>query len=272
VELLLARTDYAALEVLLMVPEGGGEEKAHPRVGDERVRLLLPRRDSQGDWRSSLPARINDAAAEARGDLLCVMAAPLQPACADWLKETAGHALRREVGAVGAKVVRADETIGHAGMILGAGGVAAPAHEGFLGKSFGQNARTRVIQNFSAVSAACLITRRAVFQEVGGFDAYNLPRRHWDLDYCLRVRERGYRVVWTPYAELQLKRAEAQKPARDGSSTPPPDRRPDDDYMVTRWRGILLNDPHYNPNLNLMRADFTPAFPPRSHKAWARNT
>lgn len=240
VEQLRARTDYTALEVLSIVSEGVEEEGA------------------------SLPARINDAAGEARGELLCVMASPLRPAGADWLKEMSGHALRREVGVVGAKVLRADETISHAGMILGAGGVAAPAHEGFLGKSFGHNARTRVIQNFSAVSAACLVTRRAVFEEVGGFDAYNLPRRHWDLDYCLRARERGYRVVWTPYAEFQLRPAEGRRHAGGVA--------PDDDYMKARWRDVLLNDPHYNPNLNVKRADFSPAIPPRFRKAWARSS
>jgi len=281
VELLLARTEYGDLEVLLVASEGDGEEAAFRRFGEGRVRLLRSGAGSQGDERSSPPARMNAAAAVARGELLCVMAAPLRPAGADWLREMAGHALRREVGAVGAKVLRADETIGHAGMILGAGGVAAPAHEGFLGKSFGHNARTRVIQNFSAVSADCLVTRREVFHELGGFDDRNLPRRHWDLDYCLRARERGYRVVWTPYAEFQnLRPAEGRKPigvtsstrARERESSHPRNPCADDDYMKARWRDVLLDDPHYNPNLSLKRADFSPAIPPRFRKAWARDS
>jgi GT2 family glycosyltransferase len=280
---LLTQTDYAALEVLLVAPEGDGGDVADRRFGDGRVRLIRPGSGSREAWSSSPPALINAAAAESRGELLCVMAAPLRPAGADWLRELAGHALRREVGAVGAKILRADGTISHAGMILGAGraGVAAPAHEGFLGKSFGHNARTRVIQNFSAVGAACLVTRRTVFEEAGGFDVHNLPRRHWDLDYCLRLGERGYRVLWTPYAEFQLPPTGEPKPAEGGgdastnargvSPSPAGTPCPDDDYMKTRWRDVLLSDPHYNPNLNLRRADFSPSIPPRFPKPWSPN-
>ncbi len=243
VELLRARTDYSNLEVLLITTEGADAEAT-----------------------SLLPARINDAAAGARGELLCVMAQPLEPAGAGWLAEMAGHALRREVGAVGAKVLNPDDTISHAGMILGAGGVAAPAHEGFIAKSPGRNGRTRVIQNFSAVSADCLVTRREVFEELGGFDARNLTRRHWDLDFCLRAGERGYRVVWTPYAELRRRPDEGARSMSEVNSSQAEATRADDVYMKARWRDVLLNDPFYNPNLSLARADFSLALPPRLRK------
>ena len=264
VELLLAQTDYADFEVLLIAREGFEEEAASLNLGDERVRLMRPLQDAQGDRRSPPPARINDAAAGARGELLCVMRRPLEPTGAGWLKEMAGHALRREVGAVGCKVLDFDDTVIHAGMILGAGGVAAPAHEGFVGKSPGRNARARVIQNFSAVSADCLVTRREVFKDVGGFDARHLPRRHWDVDYCLRARARGYRVVWTPYAELRRSRREGLALSQVEVA------RTDDDYMKARWPHLLSNDPHYNPNLSLERADFSPAVPPRFVRPWRR--
>ncbi|HEV2859954.1 MAG TPA: glycosyltransferase [Pyrinomonadaceae bacterium] len=229
VEALLARTDYEAVEVLLI---------------DEAT-----------------PALMNAAAAGARGELLCVMAEPLRPADGGWLWEMAGQALRHEIGVVGAKILRPDDTIGHAGLILGAGGVAAPAHEGFLGRSFGHNARTRVTQNFSAVSGACLVTRRAVFDEAGGFDASGLPRLYWDVDFCLRVRARGYRVLWTPYAELYETRAL--------NRTAAPPEGPEAARIKGRWGDLLADDPYYNPNLSLERADFAVAVPPRFEKPWA---
>ncbi|HLM59153.1 MAG TPA: hypothetical protein VK422_23815 [Pyrinomonadaceae bacterium] len=230
-EALLARTRYEAVEVSLI------EEAA--------------------------PALINAAAAGARGELLCVMAEPLRPADGGWLRELAGQALRREIGAVGAKILRPDDTISHAGLILGAGGVAAPAHEGFLGHSFGHNARTRVTQNFSAVSGACLVTRRAVFDEAGGLDAAGLPRLYWDVDFCLRVRRLGYRVLWTPYAELY------ETPGRARTAAPPEGQEEEAARIEGRWGEVLLNDPYYNPNLSLERAHFAVAVPPRFKKPWA---
>lgn len=229
VEELRARTRYEAVEVLAI------EEAA--------------------------PALINAAAAGARGELLCVMAERLRPADGGWLRELASQALRHEIGAVGAKILRPDDTISHAGLILGAGGVAAPAHEGFLGQSYGNNARTRVTQNFSAVSGACLVTRRAVFDEAGGLDAAGLPRLYWDVDFCLRVRRLGYRVLWTPYAELYEPPGRARTPA-------PPDG-PEAARVKGRWGEVLANDPYYNPNLSLERAHFAVAVPPRFPKPWA---
>jgi GT2 family glycosyltransferase len=126
--------------------------------------------------------------------------------------------------------------------------------------------RTRLHQNLSAVTAACLVIRRAVFAEVEGFDEAHLPVAFNDVDLCLRVEEKGYRNLWTPYAELY----HYESANRGYEDTPEKQRRfkREIDYMLHRWGDRLLNDPAYNANLTLERTDFSLAFPPRVQKPW----
>ena len=120
----------------------------------------------------------------------------------DWLREMVSQAMRLEVGVVGAKLLYPDNTVQHGGVLLGMGGVAG--HVGLRATQhdtgyFGSLALTR---DFSAVTGACLALRREVFDAVGGFDETNLAVTFNDVDLCLRIGERGWRVVWTPFAEL----------------------------------------------------------------------
>ena len=144
----------------------------------------------------------NDAARHARGEILLFLNDDTEAVNADWLERMLEHAIQPEVGAVGAKLYYGDGTIQHAGVVLGIGRLTGHYQKHFPGNSAGYGNRLVCIQNLSAVTGACLMIRKAVFKEAGNFDigfrvAYN------DIDLCLKVRRLGYRVIWTPHAELR---------------------------------------------------------------------
>src|SRR5207302_3273705 len=113
-----------------------------------------------------------------------------------------GHALRPAVGAVGAKLYYPDDRIQHAGVIVGSCGVAGHANLRRPRSDVGYFGRALLLHNLSCITAACLVMPKAVYVEVGGLDEKNLAVAFNDVDLCLRIRERGYLIVWTPYAEL----------------------------------------------------------------------
>ncbi len=252
----LERTDYPSLE--LIVVDNGSDETAtleFLRALRERPRCRVLRYDAPFNY----SAINNYAASEARGEVLAFLNNDIEAKDRAWLAEMAGHALRPAIGAVGAKLYYPDGSIQHAGVILGIGGVAGHAYMGQPGDHAGHCGRARHAQNLSAVTAACLVLRKAVFDEIGGFDDCNLPVAFNDVDVCLRLRERGYRVLWTPFAELY----HHHSATRGAEDTPDKEARfrAEVHYMKQRWAGILLNDPAYNPNLTLMRSDFSPGHP-----------
>jgi glycosyltransferase involved in cell wall biosynthesis len=179
----------------------------------------------------------------------------------DWLEEMVSHAMRPEIGCVGAKLYYPDDRIQHAGVILGIGGVAAHAWQTHPRGAAGQAHRNLLQQNLSAVTAACLVIRREIYEQVGGLEADKLKIAFNDVDFCLKVRAAGYRNFWTPYAELYHHES-ASRGAED--TLEKRDRfRLEVEYMTEKWGDALVNDPAYNPNLTLTINDFTLALPPR---------
>ena len=120
----------------------------------------------------------------------------------DWLSIMAEHVQRREVGAVGARLLSPDDTVQHAGMVVGVGDIAENAFHGFPADHPGVCRQLQITRNYTAVTAACLLTRRDVFEEVGGFDEERLPVNYNDVDLCLKMRRAGYLIVYTPFARL----------------------------------------------------------------------
>ena len=171
------------------------------------------------------------------------------------LEEMLMFAQRKDVGAVGAKLYYSDDTVQHAGVILGLGGTAGHAHKHFGRSHPGYMARASIVQNLTACTAACLMMRRDVFDEVGGLDesfevAFN------DVDLCMKIREKGYLVVFTPYAELY----HYESKSRGNDSTPEKLERfrGEIDRFKEKWQKQLDDgDPYYNPNLTLTRDDFS---------------
>lgn len=199
----------------------------------------------------------NYAVAEAAtGDYLLLLNNDTEVISPDWIEEMLMYAQRPDVGAVGAMLYYPDDTIQHAGVVLGLGGAAGHAFNRIRRGNKGYMGRLCYAQNYSAVTGACLLIRRAVWEEVGGLDeafAVNLN----DIDLCMRIRKAGYLVVWTPYAELY----HYESKSRGGNDTLEKKAGSTKEKLLftTRWSEAMeKGDPYYNPNLTLKRSDFSP--------------
>lgn len=213
---------------------------------------------------------MNNVAAEmARGTILGFINNDVELISSDWLLVATGLLARPEIGAVGARLRFANGMIQHAGVIVGTGGLAENAFQHVHVDDVGYFHRTRVAGNYSAVTAACLFCRRSDFLSVGGFDAANVPVAFNDVDFCLRLGERGQLIVWTPHIELF--HHESVSRGRDTSPEKRARAMKEEHYMRDRWARIAMRDPHYSPNLNLDGKPFTGlALPPR-HRWGNRN-
>jgi O-antigen biosynthesis protein len=163
----------------------------------------------------------------------------------DWLTIMAEHVQRPDVGAVGAQLLNPNNTIEHAGIVLGVNGIAQPAFRGLPADERQVSRQLQVTRNYSAVPAACMLTRRDVFQEVGGFDE-SLPDAFADIDICLKMRRADYLIVYTPFAKLYKHEPRADE-IDMGSEA----------IMRDRWPDVVQRDPYYNANLSRERADFS---------------
>jgi hypothetical protein len=146
-------------------------------------------------------------------------------------------------------------------VILGIGGVAGHWHRFAERDDPGYFGRAQLTQNFSAVTAACMLVPKAVFDLVGGFDEENLPVAFNDVDLCLRIGEAGYRIVWTPDATLH--HIESVSRGFEDTMEKRTRYRRECDYMRQKWGERLTSDPCYNPNLSLDQESPALAFPPR---------
>lgn len=252
VDALLKRTDYPDFEVLILDNQTTCLQTLRYMrevSKEDRVRVL------RWDFPFNYSAINNFGAGHATGEVVGLVNNDIEPINEDWLTEMVRHVIRPEVGCVGAKLYYPNDTIQHAGVILGMGGVAGHGHKYFDRRANGYFARLHLVQNVSAVTGACLLVRKAVFDQVGGLDQENLAVAFNDVDFCLKVREAGYRNVWTPFAEAY----HHESVSRGADDTPEKRKRHnrEADYMRQRWGAQLDNDPAYNPNLTLIHEDFS---------------
>lgn len=197
----------------------------------------------------------NFAAARAQGEYLLLLNNDVWMAGEDGIKELVAYGTRSDVGIVGARLFYPDDTIQHAGVIVGLGGVAGHAFLGMPREDPGYFCRAVCVQDYSAVTAACMLVRKEVFWEAGGMDT-ELQIAFNDTDFCLRVGELGYRIVYNPFSvwyhdESKTRGAEDTlgKVARFQQEIL---------YFQNRWKYFLeRGDPAYNPNLTLDRHDFS---------------
>lgn len=197
---------------------------------------------------------------EARGEYICLLNNDTAPLDGDWLHEMVALARRPDVGAVGAKLFYPDGRIQHAGVILGIG-FGAPAehpYNGEPGNTYGYWGRAQVAQELSAVTAACLLVRRTVYDEVGGLDEEAFAVSYNDIDFCLRIGAAGHRVLWTPFARLLHEAGASQR--TDVEKQVPAERHArfmrERQAMYERWLPRIAADPAYNRNLTSLANGF----------------
>ena len=201
-------------------------------------------------------ARINnDAVLRASGTILGFVNNDIQVMHPEWLGEMVSHVIRPNIGAVGARLLYPNGTVQHAGVILGIGGVADHMMKHISAQSLGYFCRAILPQNLSAVTAACMLVKREAFERVGGFDQDNFAVAYNDIDFCLRLRNAGYLITYTPYAEL----LHHESISRGYEDTPEKQARFQREYeaMRARWGTVLNLDPYYNRNCSTERADFS---------------
>ncbi|MBH3427766.1 glycosyltransferase [Pseudomonas alkylphenolica] len=238
-ESLLAQTTHGDYEVLLVEP--GGDDPLLldwlamvGQMGGGRFNIL---RFEPGHTRAAM---CNAAAHEAQGEYLLWLDAGSAVLDGDWLQVLLNHAQRPEVGAVGCKLVSRDSTVRQAALVLGLGGGVGRAFEGRSTQDAGYMGRLGLEQDCSAVGGECLMVRRSLFIESGGFEIDPLFSRWVAVDLCLKLLQAGYLNVWTPHARLLL---EATQDAPAGTDQ--------EDALYARWLPQLARDPAYNVNFSL---------------------
>jgi GT2 family glycosyltransferase len=204
---------------------------------------------------------INNAAArEAEGGVLIFLNNDTIALTEDWCVELVANAMREGVGAVGARLLYPDGTIQHAGVLLGVEGVAGHDSVGETPEAGGYFGRSQLLRSAAAVTGACLATRRTVFEELGGFDDLNLRIAFNDVDYCMKVRKAGLRVVYDPYAVLY--HLESKSRGRELSEAQQTRHRAEAALFRARWNDVELADPYYNPHFERFARPFSRLRPP----------
>lgn len=235
---LASRTAYSEYEVVL-VSETGGTPARMPSG--------LRARGVQAPGPFNIAAWVNAGAQEAHGQHLLILHDDARPREPEWLIALLELSVQPWIGAVGAKLFGEDGSLQHIGLIVGLGGFAGAPFRGHAPETVGYYSGANCIRNYSAVSGACLMTRRQVFDQIGGFDEA-LPGQGADVDYGLRVCEAGLRVVFTPYARL----THAESGGVAGRRLTSVELA----HLRQRWGRRLEVDPYYNPNLTKDALDY----------------
>lgn len=258
IDSIVAKTEYTNYEIIVIDNNSDDEDTLKYLDEISREKKIRVIRDTRPFNYSALN---NSAVAEARGEFIGLINNDIEVISVNWLSEMVSIASQPGVGAVGARLWYPDDTLQHAGVILGLLGAAGHAHKGLPRGAPGYFGRAQLTQTLSAVTAACLIVRKDIFEQVGGLDEENLKVAFNDVDFCIRVREAGYRNVWTPYAELY----HHESASRGLEDTPEKQARflGEVKFLKERWGKVLQEDPAYSPNLTLDRDDYSLSWPPR---------
>jgi O-antigen biosynthesis protein len=264
IDSLLSITSYPDFEVLV-VDDGSTEGAAleylsHVAARHGRVRIV------RYDGPYSFSAICNFAAERIAGDLILFVSSDTQVLHDDWMTRMVGHAIRPEVGAVGARLADRNGTIQHAGTVLGMMGTVGTVGIGAPIEDPGYMGRLQVVQSYSAVSGRCLMIRKALYQEMGGFDEKDFEVHFSDVDLCLRLVTAGYRNVWTPQATLVRHGAGSLKALAEEVAVER--AQLERDALHCMWGRWLAADPAFNRNLSLasqrvcVETEIAPAWDP----------
>lgn len=197
----------------------------------------------------------NFGVSNSRGEYILLLNNDTEVITADFMEEMLGYCMRGDVGVCGARLFYFDDTIQHAGVIIGLGGICGEGFQGFPKENGGYQERIFCPQDYSAVTAACLMTEKSVFEEVGGMDG-ELQVAYNDIDYCLKVRQTGRLVVYNPFAMLH--HYEYKSRGAENTAAKLARYHKEVDLFTGRWAGIIsAGDPYYNPNLTRRYQDFS---------------
>ncbi|WP_448588120.1 glycosyltransferase family 2 protein [Thermocrinis sp.] len=243
---ILEKTDYPDYEILIL-DNGSSNEQVFKLYEewkkDERIKI----------YSINIPFNfsklVNFGVSKAEGEVVCLLNNDTEIIEKNWLKEMVRHAQRKEVGVVGAKLLYPDGTIQHGGVIMGIWNGTDHAFKG-VEDGEGYMYRLSTVQNYLVVTGACMVFRKEVFYEVGGFDE-EFEIDFNDVDFCLKVYEKGYRIVWTPYARLIHFESKSKRENWD-------EERAERERVLLRrrWSKYILHDPYYNKNLTLYDTNF----------------
>lgn len=251
IESILEKTTYKNYEILLV--DNNSDDPECLAYFDEldkhpKVRLL------KYPHPFNYSAINNFAVKQANGEVVGLVNNDIEVISPQWLEYMAGHAIRDDIGCVGAKLLYSDDRIQHAGVVLGYGGGAGHAHKYFPRYHPGYMNRLIATQNYSAVTAACLLVKKSKYEEVGGLNEKDLHVAFNDVDFCLKVLETGVRNVYC--AEAELYHHESVSRGLDISEEKAARFNRELTYLRTKWKKYIDHDPAYNPNLTLKRENF----------------
>ena len=245
------KTSYSNYEIILVENNSTTQEirEYYKELdGKERVRVVY------WDKEFNYSAINNFGISHAKGAYILCLNNDITVISPDWLEELLANCQRPEVGIVGARLYYPDNTIQHAGIVLGMGGCAGSLFVGLARSRGGYLHKAALQQDLSAVTAACFMVKKEVFEKVGGFEE-KLAVAFNDVDFCLKVRHAGYLVVYDPYAELY----HHESKTRGYENTEAKKRRFQEEieYMRCHWMPDILRDPYYNENLSLKASDYS---------------
>ncbi len=252
VDSIISKTRYAPYEIVI-VDNDSREPETHALFEKLRRENAVRVLSRPGPFNFS--ALNNAAAREVHGSILGLLNNDIEVKDGEWLTELVSLSARDEIGCVGCKLLYPDGRIQHAGVYLGLGGIAGHGFRFAAKDDPGYLRRMLMVHDVSAVTAACLFVRKAVFEQVGGLDEKDLGVAYNDVDFCLKVRAAGYLNLWTPFAEL----IHYESASRGRDFTPAKARRyrTEVNALRRRWGQQLFSDPYYSPHLTNDREDFS---------------
>ncbi|MCH6255811.1 glycosyltransferase [Puniceicoccaceae bacterium K14] len=259
IESITTKTKYQNYEIII-----ADNESASPKtlayfeeIRSSRIQVL------KVPGKFNFNALNNQAIEHSDADVVCLLNNDITVINENWLDELVSHASRLEIGVVGAKLYYPHNHVQHAGIVMGIGGVASEAFKRIHKSDDGYIHRACLVGNYSAVTAACMAFRRSVWKEVGGLNETEVPNAFGDVDFCLRIGQKGYRCLFTPFAELY--HFESASRGDDIAPEKIEAFKVAVKHMESTWADVIKNDPYYNRNLTLQREDFTFTFPPRGY-------
>ena len=258
IESIRNKTLYPNYEIILVDNGSDDPQSLHYFELLSKLKGITVIRD---DGEFNYSAINNNAVEQANGELVGLINNDIEVISPEWLDEMVSLALQPNAGAIGARLWYPDDRLQHGGVVMGPLTLAGHAHIMLPRGHHGYFGRASLIQGMSAVTAACLIVKKSIFQEVGGLNENDLKIAFNDVDLCLKIMAAGYQNIWTPNADLY----HHESATRGLEDTPEKVKRFISEvvYMQTKWKDVIANDPFYNPNLTFATEDFSVAFPPR---------